>query len=162
MVEDVSNIKARVRDQLILIADPLVKSTLEKMLTEPIMHLREWDYSPNHEQFECWTIAIDSSTDTSLVYSAFGFGPKLPWGLASTSVPYFGMDSGWFDNLKDCFLESFAAGQLPIWTIQKNIGENEVELIGENLTIDEALEKLSNLAKDNKIYRVAPRKYDFA
>jgi len=70
-----------VQEQIILIKDPIVKSGLEKILVEPTLHLRNWDYGVKGEQFECWTVAIDHLTDTSIVYSEFGHGPKNPWGF---------------------------------------------------------------------------------
>jgi hypothetical protein len=78
MNEKIGNIKMLIQKQIIQITDPLVKSALENILTEPIRHLREWDYSNDHEKFECWTIAIDESSDTSINYSEFRYFFMLP------------------------------------------------------------------------------------
>ena len=115
MKQTISNIKSLIKEQISRIKDPLVKTALEEALIEPTDDLREWDYSTTGELFECWNIVIDKTRNTSIVYSEFGFGPKNPWGIVSAADKYFGTDSDWFDNLKDCFLETFIAADLPIW-----------------------------------------------
>ena len=152
------HIKAIVQDQMMQIKDPLVKSALEKILIEPSRHIREWDYGTNGEEFECWTIAVDHSTDTSFIYCEYGFGPEFPWGLVSSSVLYFGMDSGWFSKLEDCFLESWTAAELPIWFIERKFESGKSEIIAENLTSDEAYLIIDNRTKENKEYHVRSRK----
>ena len=161
MTEKINLIKILVQDQLTEIADPLVRFALEKILIEPVLHFREWDYSSSHEMLECWTIAIDWSSDTSIIYSEFGHGPKNPWGLVTTSFPNFGMDSAWYQDLKSCFLESFPAGKLPIWFIERRADLNHPEIIQENLTLDQAFEIIDIITKQNKEYFVEVRKYDF-
>jgi hypothetical protein len=155
-------LKAVVKEQIIQIADPIVKSAFEKIVIEPVPHLRKWDYGTNNEEFECWTIAIDEPSNTSIIYSAFGFGPEMPWGLVSSSTNYFGMDSGWFTNLKDCFLDSFMAAELPIWCVEKKAVENDNKIIGENLTLDEAFELIKALNLNGKGHAIKVRKYNVA
>ena len=162
MPEKIDDIKVLVQDQIRQIVDPLVNSALKKIVVEPTLHLREWDYSPNHEKLECWTIAVDETTDSSIVYSKFGFGPKNPWGLVSNSNSFFGMDSGWFDNLKECFLNSFMAGDLPIWVVEKKTILNNREVIGKNLTTAQAFEMINSLTKNNDEYHISVRRCDFA
>jgi len=164
MTTSITDIKILVQDQIKLIQDTIVKSGLEKILVEPSLHLRDWDYSSKGEQFECWTIAIDESTDTSIIYSEFGHGPKNPWGLVFTSKLWFGMDSGWFDNLEDCFLESHFAENLPIWCIEKEIESGIREIIEKDLTSDNAFMIRDDLAKMDKKtrYHVVPRKNNSA
>ena len=158
------DIKALVQKQILQIKDPIVKSGLESMLIEPTNHLRDWDYGVKGEQFECWTIAIDNLHDTSIVYSDFGFGPKRPWGLVFTSKPWIGMDSGWFDNLEECFLESHFAGDLPIWCIEKEIESGIRKIVEKDLTSDNAFKIRDDLAKMDKTvrYHVVSRKNNSA
>jgi hypothetical protein len=152
------SIETIIQQQLAQIRNPLIKGALEKLTVVPRSHLRKWDYGTNGEEFECWTIAVDNATDTSIIYSEFGFGPKYPWGLVFSSKLNFGMDSGWFNNLEDCFLNSWAASGIPIWFIERRIDSNEIEIIAENLTSNEADLIISNRTKQNKEYYVRARK----
>lgn len=145
-----SRIRDLINKELLLIKDPIVKSGLESILVEPTIHLRDWDYGVKGEQFECWTIAVDILCDTSIVYSDFGFGPKRPWGLVLTSKPWIGMDSGWFDNLKDCFLESCFAGNLPIWCVEKRTDSGALIIVEKDLTIVNAFKIRDDLAMVDK------------
>jgi len=156
--QTISNIKSLVKEQISRIRDPLVKAALEKALIEPTDDLREWDYSTTGELFECWNIVIDKTTNTSIIYSEFGYGPKNPWGIVSTVVKYFGMDSSWFNNLEDCFLETFIAADLPIWRIERFPGTSQREIIAENLTSDEAFKIIESKIKQNTEYYIRPRK----
>ncbi len=153
-----TNINSLVEEQLVAIKNPLVKSALEKMIVLPTPHIRKWDYSNNDEFFECWTIGFDQLTDTSIIYSKHGHGPQNPWGLVATSVMYFGMDTGWFNNLEDCFLESPIASHLPIWFIEKRLENGKSELIAENLTVDAAYKIIEGMSTPNKEYYVQARK----
>ncbi len=158
------DIKALVQKQILLIKDPIVKSGLELMLTEPTKHLRDWDYGDKGEQFECWTIAIDNLHDTSIVYSDFGFGPSRPWGLVFTSKPWIGMDSGWFDNLEECFLGTWIANDLPIWCVEKEMESGIRKIIEQDLISDNAFKIRDNLAKEDITgrYHVVSRKNNSA
>ena len=155
-----TDIRELLQDQILLIQDPIVKDGLEKIMVEPSKHLREWDYSDHGEMFECWTIAIDESSDTSIIYSEFGHGPKNPWGLVFTSRLWYGMDSGWFNNLEECFLDSFVAANLPIWCVEKEIESGTRKVIEQNLTSDNAFKIRDNLSKEDAIgrYHVVSRK----
>jgi hypothetical protein len=157
-------IKTLILEQVDLIKDPVVKTGIERFLCEPQEHLRNWDYGTKGETFVCWTVAIDRSSDTSIIYCENGHGPKNPWGMVFTSDLNFGMDSAWFDNLEACYLESFDAGELSIWCIEKKNENTLTEVIEENLTIDRAFEKLDLIRKtDSKtIYSIRPRKYNCA
>ncbi len=151
-------INSFVQEQLLRISDSLIKYALEKIIVEPTCHLRKWYYGTKGELFECWTIGVDQLTDISIVYSEYGHGPQNPWGLVSTSVMYFGMDTGWFNNLEDCFLESPMASHLPIWFIEKRLENGKSELIAENLTVDDAYKIIEGMSNHDKEYYVQARK----
>ena len=74
------------------------------------------------------------------------------------------MDSGWFDNLEDCFLESHLAGSLPIWCLEKENEFKSRETLEENITIDKAFEIRDNLMTADKKtrYHIEPRKNNSA
>ena len=154
----VLQIKEIVHGQMMQIHDSLVKSELEKLMIEPNLHLRKWDYGSNGEVFNCWTIAVDESTDTSIIYCEYGFGPQCPWGLVSSSELYFGMDSGWFTSLVDCFLDSWAASELPIWFVERRLPSAKIEIVAQNLTSDEALLIINNEFKRDKKYHINARR----
>ena len=162
MKEGIDYFKKVVQSQINMIKDPIVKEGLQSILVEPTNHLRHWDYSGTNETFECWTVAVDNNSDTSLIYCEKGFGPKCPWGLVATSFSYFGMDSGWYSNLEECYLESYHAGDLKIWNIEKRIDSSTKELIAENLTSNEGFKLIDTLCKSqvNKYFYIFPRKFE--
>lgn len=159
-MSDKISIKQLLQKELEKITDPIVRAGIEKVLVEPTSHIRKWDYSTTNESFICWIIATDILTDTSIIYCEQGFGPETPWGLVSSSVSYFGMDSGWFDNLLDCYLDSFHAGELQIWGIEEIKENNTKEIIVEELTLEKAFAFRDSLtdSKQNKIYKLFSRK----
>jgi hypothetical protein len=133
-----ASIKSLVKSEMERITNPIVKNALEDILVNPIQHMRKWDYGTKGEEFVCWTVAIDKNSDTALVYSDYGFGPESPWGLVFQSYLYFGMDTGWFTNLKDSFLDSTMSSELLIWNVEKKINAFSKELIAANLTLKES------------------------
>jgi hypothetical protein len=96
----------------------------------------KWDYG--NEIFDCFIVFKDIHTNTGIVYSEFGFGPKNPWGLIFLSKMNSGMDSGWFNNLFDCFMDTFAAGDLPIWILSKTGPDGNMIVIEKGMTIHQA------------------------
>jgi hypothetical protein len=70
------------------------------------------------------------------------------------------MDSGWFDNLEECFLGTFTSNDLPIWCVEKEIESGVRKIMERDLTLDNAFKIRDNLAKvDKKIrYHVVSRK----
>jgi hypothetical protein len=138
---NIESIGALIKSEMEKINNPIVKNAIKKIFVNPIRHLRKWDYGSGDESFVCWTIAIDKNSDTAIVYSDYGFGPETPWGLVSESGIYFGMDTGWFKDLKECFLDSKMANELPIWKVEKQINTSHRELICENMTLKKAFEK---------------------
>jgi hypothetical protein len=154
------SIKNLIQKELDKITDPIVRLGIGEVLVESTPHLRKWDYSVTNELFTCWLVATDRSTDTSIIYCGQGFGPERPWGLVSSSVDCFGMDSGWFNNLLECYLDSFHAGKLLIWGIKKIQDDNSKECIVEELTLDKAFAFRDSLtdSKQDKIYKKFSRK----
>ena len=110
---------------------------------EPEVSKLKWDYG--NEVFECFVVFKDIHTDTGIVYSEFGFGPKSPWGLVFLSKMRSGMDSGWFNNLFDCFMDTMIAGNLPIWILSRKSTNEDMVVIKEKMTIDEAFSMRENL-----------------
>jgi hypothetical protein len=90
------------------ITDLRVLTVLRPLLVSPTRHERDWDYGQPGERYPCWTVAEHPPSGTSIVFSDYGFGPRLPWGLVWIEGPWFGMDSGWFQTLQEAFLDSIA------------------------------------------------------
>ncbi|MFD2562866.1 hypothetical protein [Aquimarina rubra] len=149
MKRTAENIKQLVQQELLMITNPTVKNELVSLLVpKPIAHTRDWDYGVADDTYECWTIAMDEKTDTSIVYSDFGFGPKTPWGLVPTNKLWIGADSGWFGNLMQCYLDSFSAGELPIWVVEKEVGAIRTVLT-QNTKMDIAFNQRDTLMKED-------------
>jgi len=129
--------------------NPYALKRFSELEVEPEVGKIKWDYGI--EVFECFVVFKDIHTDTGIVYSESGFGPKNPWGLVFLSKMRSGMDSSWFSNLFDCFMETVAAGNLPIWILSRKSANGDIEVIEEKVTIDEAFsmrEKLWANPKD--------------
>ncbi|MEM7372378.1 MAG: hypothetical protein AAF587_27410 [Bacteroidota bacterium] len=142
------DIKQLVQKELDMMRKPVVKKGLESILTvEPIAHLREWDYSRNGEKCECWTVAIDPQTDSSIIFSEYGHGG---WGLVSSKELSFGMDSGWFHELEECYLNSFAAGELPIWCVKRETDNKGRIICAEEMNMDCAFKIRDKMAEEDK------------
>jgi hypothetical protein len=77
-------------------------------LVAPHYHQRDWDYGQQGERYPCWTVAEHPASKTAIVFSDYGFGPRMPWGLVWMTDTWFGMDSGWFETLEAAFRDSFA------------------------------------------------------
>ncbi len=159
MTRSVDEVRDMVLEQLGSIRDSVVREGLARILVEPRQHLRTWDYDPQGQQFPCWTVAVHSSSDTSIVYSDHGFGPRSPWGLVSTKDLFFGMDSGWFATLQDCFVESFAACELSIWQVVGHARSAREETLHRDVPMDAAFQLRDALAEQNPEtkYHVLPR-----
>ena len=124
--------------QVALIRDSLVKAGLLEVLVSPQEHLRIWNYGRPGEQLPCWTVGLHRPSQTCFLYSEHGFGPKSPWGMGIVGDGHFGMDSSWYPNLRDCYLESFAPTDLPIWQVVAYPWSTEAQVLHRDLEYDEA------------------------
>ena len=158
-MEDREILNTLIRSELDCINNEIIKKRLKNILIDPVQHVRKWDYGKNKESFICWTVGVDDKFDTSIIYSDFGFGPENPWGLVSNNTESFGMDTGWFSSLVDCFLDSKMANELTIWELRK-INGNSVELIEQNLSLYDAFVKRDKISLHNPQfkYEVLPNK----
>src|SRR5437588_190251 len=129
MIQTADEMLALVKVEMSKIADPLVHSTLQTLLVSPVSHQREWFYGKPGETIQCWSVAADPQSDTGIVYSDFGFGPRSPWGLVFLSKLEIADDSGWFGSLERAFYDSHAAGDLRIWTLIKKNQNGTTEII---------------------------------
>jgi hypothetical protein len=155
--DDVSRV---VQEQMASIADPVVREGLTRILIPPEHHLRNWDYGWPGERLACWTLAVHRQLERSLVYCERGFGPTLPWGLVHATNLWFGKQSDWYRSLRDCFLDSWAAGYLPIWQVVKNPSSANVEIVHSDLGLDRAIklqEVLMRTARGAKFTVLARR-----
>ena len=159
MKRTTEEIKAMINAEMKSIKDPLVYQALQSLLVFPTAHLRTWEWDSLQKEYQCWTVMEDKDSDTGIVYSDFGFGPKNPWGLVLLSELNFGMDTGWFSNLEDTFCDSFASSSLPIWNVVKTNSDNTIETIAVSLLLDDAFEKRDekNFLLAEPIYQIIKR-----
>lgn len=109
MTERTANeIQRLVEAQLVHIKDVRVRDALQSILVSPTCHQRDWDYGQEGERYPCWTVAEHLTSETAIVFSDYGFGPRMPWGLVWIRDTWFGMDSGWFETLEEAFRDSKA------------------------------------------------------
>lgn len=158
--EEVDNL---VQAELKKINDPLVNTALRSLLVSPFLHQRLWEWGKLPEQFPCWTVFQHEDSDTDIVYSEHGFGPKNPWGLVfSDPQKGFGADFAWFQSLELAFCDSFAASDLKIWNVVFIINKTEKITQAHNLDLDRAFalrDELLSVSKEQN-YRVEQRQYD--
>jgi hypothetical protein len=113
-------IKELIERELSTVSDNRIVSHIRRMLIEPYMILRTWDYGEKG-QYPCWMVLNDVGSSAEIAYCEFGFGPKFPWGLVSSGKApedqHMGMDSAWFASFLDAFFDSFASIELPIWRV---------------------------------------------
>jgi len=162
MADTVEEITELVERELAMILDVTVVENLRARISVPQRHLRNWDYGSEGEQFPCWTVVADSATDTAIVYSEHGFGPRSPWGLVSLSAPWFGMDSGWFLRLEDAFVDSFMGADLPIWNVIERSNEGTSRVATSSVVLDDAfrIRDALNASEGDLSYAIAYRGRD--
>lgn len=139
-----SAIRERVAAELAAIKDQTVREGLRSFIVEPELHVREWDYGPPGQVFDCWYVAKDPSTALALAYSEHGHGPQNPWGIVSTFDRAFGMDCGWFLRLEDAFVGSMGE-DLPIWDLVKREQDGAEHVLATSLTLAEASARQAQL-----------------
>jgi hypothetical protein len=145
--ETEAEIRSLVERELASITDRVVIEGLRAHLVPPSLHFRNWDYGKPGERYPCWSIASDPSTDTGIVYSEHGFGPRNPWGLVFLSEPFLGEDSGWFTDLVSAFLDSLFAAHLPIWNVVERAPGSPPHIVISDLNCDRAFQERNRLAE---------------
>ena len=89
--------------------DPARRQALIRLLIEPRLEERGWDYGAPGDRYPYWVVAEAPERGTMLVYCEHGFGPDQPWGFLFSSEPGFrslGMDSQWSWYLEEAFVRS--------------------------------------------------------
>ena len=114
-------LKSLIEDELATLSDRRVSAHIRRMLLEPYVLLRSWDYGEPDQRYPCWIVLRDEHSVAAIAYCEYGFGPRCPWGLVSSGNgekhQSMGMDSGWFTTFLDAFFESVACVELPIWRV---------------------------------------------
>lgn len=119
-------LRSWISSELANVSDERVTSHIRRLLVEPYVVFRPWDYGEPDQRYACWTVLDNSpSSTTGIAYCASGFGPARPWGLvevgddSSGRMKSMGMDSGWFTTFMGAFFDSLASIELPIWRVFK-------------------------------------------
>jgi hypothetical protein len=113
MTMNVSKLDALIESELKLLADGPMLARIRKLLVEPQVSMRDWDYGEPGQKFPCWTVLKHGASNTGIVYCEQGFGPKMPWGLVwlgGSKPQTMGPDSSWFFSFLEAFQDSFAGG----------------------------------------------------
>jgi len=150
MIESGDAMLRLVASELAKISDSEVLASLRTWLVEPNCHLRNWDYGDVGERYPCWTVIEDSVSDTAIVYSEHGFGPRNPWGLVWLSDLWFGMDSGWYPHLEDAFIDSHMVGDLPIWNVIGRLGDGKSITVATSLGVRNAFSTRDRVAAEDR------------
>lgn len=109
-------------------SDNRVRHHVQSLLIEPKLLMRQWDYGDEGITYPCWNVLEHKASNTAICYSEYGFGPTYPWGLTflkgDINTMSIGMDSGWFPIFLETYFESFAADELPIWRVFRQLGDD--------------------------------------
>ncbi len=157
MITSVEQMSALVSQEISRIQDPVVRLALEDLIVPPTPQEREWYFGGPGETILCWSVIKHLAHDTGIVYSDFGFGPAKPWGLVFLSRMTTGDESTWFESLERVFYETYAAGDLRIWSLIKKSKTGNLSLVETALTLDEAYEERNRL--DIETCFVEPRSF---
>lgn len=156
-------VNAFVQAEINKINDPLVNAALRSFLVFPSYHQRPWEWNKTPEEYPCWTVVRHEDSDTNIVYSEHGFGPKNPWGLVFSSPQKgFGADSAWFQTLELAFCDSVAAGDLKIWNVVFITNKTEKITQAQNLDLEQAFALRDELlaASKKQNYYIERRQFD--
>jgi hypothetical protein len=99
MAIDAYYLRNLIQDEVATLSDARVVTRIKKLLVEPRVVLRSWDYGQPGQQHPCW-IVLDDPTHpySAIAFCEYGFGPRIPWGPVSSgdaiSDMSMGMDSG--------------------------------------------------------------------
>ena len=95
-------VAALVAEQVALIEDSDRRDLLLRLLVEPRVEEREWDYGEEGERYPYWVVAESPEHHLILVYCEQGFGPESPWGWlyngeseCEEELASLGMDAQW-------------------------------------------------------------------
>ena len=83
------------------------RSLVTKYLVTPRLHEREWHYGAKGQTYPCWMVLEHSDSQTGIVYTDHGFGPRCPWALVNLTDHSIGDDSASFFTLEDAVRDSF-------------------------------------------------------
>ena len=103
---DVLSVKALVSHQLAIIENPERREALLRLLTEPVLEHRAWQYGPVPQRFPCWVVGRAPAEGLAFVYCEHGFGPAFPWGCVEDDSGGLGMDAQWNWYLEEAFVQS--------------------------------------------------------
>jgi hypothetical protein len=140
---DAEALRALVDSELEHLSDARVKAQIRRLLVASQPVLRDWDYGKPGEQFPCWPVLSDSTSNTGIAYCESDFGPRNPWGLVwlegdEKQQMSMGMDCGWFPTFLDAYFDSRVAADLPIWRVLKTTSTGDREPITEENTWEAA------------------------
>ena len=158
---DPTAVKALIDAELAAIADARVTDFIRRLLVEPTVSDRLWDFADAWEdvRLPCWTVLDDPVSRSGVAYCAAG-GPPGPWGLVAThgtGSDSMGAYTSWFPTLAEAFANSVAATRLPIWRIYAASG-GQPRALSEEMSWAEAWEQFEavTLGDPETTYLLSP------
>jgi hypothetical protein len=150
MAIDAHYLRNLIQDEVTTLSDARVVTQIKKLLVEPRVVLRNWDYGEPGQQYPCWIVLDDPAHPYSAIaFCEYGFGPTIPWGLVSSGDTVgdmsMGMDSEWFLTFLDAYFASWAATQLPIWKILKEEPDRTLIPLSEEGAWDSTWDRIKEL-----------------
>jgi hypothetical protein len=159
MAVTVETLKALVEDELTTVLDTRVVAHIRRMLVEPYVLLRSWDYGEPGQEYPCWIVLKDDPSGSAIAYCEYGFGPHCPWGRVWSGAEErhrsMGMDCSWYTRFLNAFFEAMACVGLPIWRVYV------VELDGKRTAVTDESEWEVTWSRIDDLRRSDPtRRYD--
>lgn len=151
-------IEKLIEAELGCVADIRVVRHIRSLLIKPRLLFRQWDYGEENTNYPCWNVLEHKASNTAICYSELGYGPMYPWGLVfldgDNNEMSMGMDSGWFPIFVETYFDSFAAYEVPIWRVFRQIGdEYPGEPLSEESDSESTWEKVLKLREADKLGR---------
>lgn len=108
-----------IRGELEALSDRRISEHIRRLLVEPRLEMRAWDYGAAGLMYPCWIVLEHRASNTGIAFCDQGFGPGQPWGLLFLTGEHqsMGMDSGWFSLFLDAYFGSQAPAELAIWRV---------------------------------------------
>jgi hypothetical protein len=100
--DDVSELVSR---EIVALADRDLAARIIPLLRAPVRQTLHWEYG-NNEAYTAWRFAELGEREVWAAYCAFGHGSLgHPWGLVFSRSEHFGMDCGWYREMRELFEE---------------------------------------------------------
>jgi hypothetical protein len=105
-MSSIDAMRALLEAEMDRIPDAVLRDGLRALLIEPQLQQRDFPAGSPGARYPTWLIARSRDFPIGLAYSAFGFGPTMPWGYVSVNHLSLGDAAQWHSTLEQAFRES--------------------------------------------------------